>query len=75
MSGEGQLGVRDRGCTTGRWAWNRLPRAVGTALSVRVQGASEQCSQVKGLNFEWSYVELRVGLDDPCGSLPFWDIL
>ena len=31
LSGEGQLGVRDRGCTTGRWAWNGLPRAVGTA--------------------------------------------
>ena len=31
MSGEGQLGVRDRGCTRGRWAWNGLPRAVGTA--------------------------------------------
>ena len=30
---EGQLGVRDRVCTTGRWAWNGMPRAVGTALS------------------------------------------
>jgi len=34
LSGEGQLGVRDRGCTTGRWAWNGPPRAVGTALSL-----------------------------------------
>ena len=32
LSGEGQLGVRERGCTTGRWAWNGLPRAVGTAV-------------------------------------------
>jgi len=29
VSGEGQLGVRDRVCTRGRWALNRLPRAVG----------------------------------------------
>ena len=28
MSGEGQLGVRDRGCTRGQWAWNGPPRAV-----------------------------------------------
>ena len=28
VSGEGQMGVRDRGCTRGRWAWNGLPRAV-----------------------------------------------
>ena len=26
VSGEGQLGVRDRVCTRGRWAWNGLPR-------------------------------------------------
>jgi len=27
------------------------------------------------LNFGWSYVEPGVGLDDPCESLPTWDIL
>jgi len=32
LSGDGQLGVRERVCTRGRWAWNGLPRAVGTAL-------------------------------------------
>jgi len=31
LSGEGQLGVRERLCPTGWWAWNSLPRAVGTA--------------------------------------------
>ena len=31
VSGEGQLGVRDRVCTSGRWAWNGLPKAMGTA--------------------------------------------
>ena len=50
VSGEGQLGVRDRVCTRGRWAWNGLPRAVGTAPSAGVQGASGQCSQTLGLN-------------------------
>jgi len=45
LSGEGQPGVRERGCTRGRWAWNGLPRAVGTAPSAGVQGASGQRSQ------------------------------
>lgn len=31
MSGEGQLEVRDRVCTSGQWTWNGLPRAVVTA--------------------------------------------
>ena len=31
MSGEGQLGIRERGCTRGRWAWNGMHRAAGTA--------------------------------------------
>lgn len=35
-----------------------------------VQGAFEQISQVPGLNFRWSRVEVGVGLDGPCGS-PF----
>ena len=30
---EGQLGVGDRVCTRGPWAWNGLPRAVLMALS------------------------------------------
>ena len=29
--GRGRLGVRRRFFTRGWWAWNRLPRAVGTA--------------------------------------------
>lgn len=29
---EGQLGVRERWCPWERWAWNSLPRAVGTSL-------------------------------------------
>jgi len=45
LSGEGQLGVRERGCTRGWWAWNGLPRAVGMAPSVRVHGAFGHCAQ------------------------------
>ena len=69
MSGEGQLGVRDRGCTRGRWAWNGLPRAVGTALSAGVQQSDI------GFDLGWCCVEPGVGLHDPCGSLPTWGIL
>ena len=32
LSGEGQLGVRNRVCTRGQWAWNRLPRAMGPGI-------------------------------------------
>mgnify|MGYP001858632796 CR=1 FL=1 len=45
VSGEGQLGVRDRVCTRGQWAWNTLPMAVFIGADVaKVQEASEQCS-------------------------------
>jgi len=46
-----RLGVRKMFFTRGWWAWNRLPRAVGTALSVRVKGVFGHCSQTQGLNF------------------------
>ena len=46
LSGEGQLGVRDRVCTRGRWPWNGLPRAVDMALSARVQGTLGHRSQM-----------------------------
>jgi len=32
-----RLGIGNRCFSRGRWAWNGLPRAVGTALSARVQ--------------------------------------
>ena len=75
LSGEGQLGVRERGCTTGRWAWNGMHRAVGTAPSAGVQGVSGHCSQTQGLNFECSLVQPGVGLNDPCVSLLTQDTL
>ena len=67
------MGVRDRLCPRGRWAWNGLPRAVGTALSAGVHGAFGQRSQ--GLNFGWSCREPRMGLHDPHGSLPTQNII
>ena len=41
--------VRDRVFTIGQWAWSRLPRAVGTALSTGVHGAFGHRSQTQGL--------------------------
>ena len=62
VSGEGQLGVRDRVCARGRWDGHSLPefRTVLSGLD---------------LNFGWCCVESGSGLSDPCGSLPAWDIL
>ena len=56
LTGEGQLGVKERDCTTGQWAWNGLPRAVGTAPSAGVQGVFGQCSQIQALDFGSSCV-------------------
>ena len=39
------------------------------------QEASGQRSQTYGRIFGWFCVESGVGLDDPNGSLPTWDIL
>jgi len=69
VSGEGQLGVRDRVWARGGWAWNGLPRAVGTAPRARAQGAFGQCSQTLGLGFEWCCVE--PGLDSMVLVGPF----
>ena len=75
VSGEGQLGVRERGCTRGQWAWNRLPRAVGTAPSARVQRALGYHSQTQGLNAGQCCVEAGAVLSDTCESLPTWNIV
>ena len=32
-------------------------------------------SQMGGLSFVWSCMELGFGLNDPCGSLPIRDVL
>lgn len=71
---EGQLGVKEKGCTRGWWAGNSLHRAVGTALSAGAQGVFGQSSQTLGLNIGWSCVEPRVGLNDLCGSLSPRDV-
>ena len=45
------------------------------APSAGVREASAQRSQIQGLSLGWSCVEPGVGLGDPRGSLPTWDIL
>jgi len=47
----GAVGVRDRVCTRGRWAWNGLPSAVGTAPSAGVQGAFQTTLSDIGFEF------------------------
>jgi len=61
LSGEGQLGVRDKLCTRGWWAWNRLPRAVGTAFA-GVQEVSGQLFETYYMIFECYYLKPGVGL-------------
>jgi len=75
LSGERWLGVRERFCTGGWWAWNGLPRAAGTAPSARVQRAFGQRPQTYALISGWCYVELGVGLHDLCASPSAQDIL
>jgi len=51
------VGVGDRVCTGGWWAWNGLPRAAGTAPSARAEIEFGQCCQTLGLilgDHEWS---------------------
>jgi len=45
----------------------------GQPQAARLQEVSGKCSQNCDLIFGWSFLEL--GLDDPYGSLPMWDIL
>ena len=62
--------VRKRFCTRDRRAWNRLPRAVGSAPRARVQGALDNT-----LRHRVWVVEPGVELHDPCEFLPAQHIL
>ena len=75
LSGEGQLGIRGRFCIRGEWAWNRLPRAVGTALSCRSSRRIWTVLSEVGFDFGWCCVGPGFGLSDPWISLPSWDVL
>jgi len=46
-----------------------------TQKNSQVRGVFGPCSQTKGLSFGWLWVEPDVGLHDPYGTLPTWDIL
>ena len=72
VSGEGQLGVRDRVCTRGWWAWNGLPRAVGMAPGF----SSLRSIWITPSEIWFGFcVQARIRFDDSCGSLPTQDIL
>jgi len=75
VSGEGEVGVRGRFCIRGWWAWNRLPRAAGTALNCpRSRSIWTAVSDI--LSDFWVILcGSRVGCDDLHGSLPAQDIL
>jgi len=53
-------GNRERFCTRGWWAWSRLPRAVGTALSC--WSSRSVWTVFLNIGFGWSCVEPGVGL-------------
>ena len=56
--------------------WNRLSREVVVALSLlKFKKHLDNAFRHVVLIFGWSYLEPEVGLDDPYGSLPTWDIL
>jgi len=61
LSGERWLGVRERFCTGGWWTWNRVPRAVGTALSCWSSRSVWTTLSDIGLNFVWCCVEPGIG--------------
>ena len=74
--GRVRLGVRKRFCTQRVVRhWDRLPKSLGHSTKpTRVQQAFGQHSQTDGLIFGCSCVELRVGCNDPFGSLSTQDI-
>ena len=68
----GRVGLRERLCPRGRWAWHRLPRAVGTAPMPELRERWDTALTHWG----WGCcVGPGVGLGDPCGALPAWDSL
>ena len=68
----GQVGLRERLCPRVRWAWHRLPRAVGTAPMPELRERWDTALTHWG----WGCcVGPGVGLGDPCGALPAWDSL
>ena len=63
LRGEGQVGVRGRLCPIGWWAWNRVPRAVGTASSCWSSGSVG--TLLSAIGFGWCCVDASVILMGP----------
>jgi len=74
-TGAGQLGGRERGCARGRWAWNGLHRAMGTAPSSGRAGSVWTLLSDMGFECGWCCVESGVGNSGCCGFLPTWNVL
>ena len=76
-TGEGQAGCQGKVLhPEGGRALGQAPQGSGHSIEpAGVQEAFGQLAQALGLIFGWSYVEPGVGCDDPCGSLPTWNIL
>ena len=72
VSGGGQVGVKQRVCTRGRWAWHGCP---GQWAWPWAQGARGHRSETQGLDSGWCCMEPQVGFNDPNGSLPTQDVL
>ena len=51
---EGRWGARERLCPRGWWAWNNLPKVVGTVLSCQTSGSIGTMLSDIGFEF-WAY--------------------
>jgi len=73
-SGEGQVGVREKLCPRGWWAWHS---SQGSGHGPEMMELRERWDSAlrHRVWVGWSCVEPGVGLSDPCGSLPIQDIL
>lgn len=78
---EGQVGCQEMVLHQRVVGMEQLPKAGGMAAGARVDGGFKHGSQKHYLIIGWFCVELRVGLNDPCESLPthnsrcFYDLL
>lgn len=67
-----QVGCYERFFSSGWWTPNRAVIMVLSCWSSR--SVLAMLSDIYSLQFRWSSVEQKVGLNDPCGSFPTWNI-
>lgn len=71
LSGQGQVGVRERLCRSG----TGNPEQRARLKTPGVQRVHGHCSHMEPVGFGCCCVEPRIDLDDPCESLPVRDVL